>query len=256
MDNGPSFGQEFSEMLACYGIHHIKISPYNSQANGVVERGHYNIREALVKLCGDNLSQWPLMVPAAVYADHITTRRATGFSPYYLLHGVHPLMPGDLVDATLLANYQRGMSTEDLIRVRTQQLLWLPEDMEKACRTLKNARLMSKKNYERKFAKRLRTTSHEPGDLVLIRNNPIENSVSIQQKTANQYMGPYSIIHQTKGRSYVLAEMDGSLLQHHVTAYRLIPYVQWKDLKAWTKQAKSCSNPEEQLSQEMSNGSN
>ena len=68
-DNGPSFGQEFSEMLQRYGIHHIKISPYNSQANGVVERGHYNIREALIKLCGDNLSQWPLMVPAAVYAD-------------------------------------------------------------------------------------------------------------------------------------------------------------------------------------------
>ena len=39
-DNGPSFGKEFSKLVKSYGIRHIKISPYNSQANGVVERGH------------------------------------------------------------------------------------------------------------------------------------------------------------------------------------------------------------------------
>ena len=42
-DNGPSFSKEFPKLLEKYGIHHIKISPYNSQANGVVECGHYNI---------------------------------------------------------------------------------------------------------------------------------------------------------------------------------------------------------------------
>ncbi|KAF8574764.1 hypothetical protein K439DRAFT_1371611, partial [Ramaria rubella] len=30
-----------------YGIPQIHISPYNSQANGVVERGHFIIREAV-----------------------------------------------------------------------------------------------------------------------------------------------------------------------------------------------------------------
>ena len=36
-DNGPSFEKEFAQLLKQYGIRHIKISPYNSQANGVVE---------------------------------------------------------------------------------------------------------------------------------------------------------------------------------------------------------------------------
>ena len=233
-DNGPSFCKEFAELLKRYGIHHIKISAYNSQANGVVERGHFNIREALVKLCDGNLSQWPLMVPAVTFADRITVRRATGFSPYYLLHGVHPLMPGDLADATfLVTDFQPGMTSAELIEARTRQLLRLPEDLAKARLILKKSRFRSKEAYENKFARRIRLESYKPNDLVLIRNNPIENSVSIERKTANRYMGPYRVVRQTQGGSYILEEMDGSLLRHHVAAYRLIPYVLRQDLDSW-----------------------
>ena len=185
-DNGPSFSKEFAELLQRYGIQHIKISPYNSQANGVVERGHYNIWEALVKLCEGNLSKWPLMVPAATYIDRITVRRATGFSPYFLLHGVHLFMPGDLTDATFqVVGYAPGMSTQELIMARTRQLLRLPEDIAKARETLHQSRSQAKQSYEQKFSRRLLETPHTPGSLVLIRNNPIENSVSIERKTAN-----------------------------------------------------------------------
>jgi hypothetical protein len=236
-DNGPSFGKEFAEMLKKYGVKQIKISPYNSQANGVVERGHFNIREALVKLCNGNLSQWPLMVSAASYADRITVRRATGFSPFYLLHGIHPVMPGDLADSTFLVNqFKPGMTSAELIEARTRQLLRLPEDIEKARKILHKSRFRSKEAYENKFARRLRLEAHEPDSLVLIRNNIIENSVSIERKTANRYMGPYRIVRQTQGGSYILAEMDGSLLRHHVAAYRLIPYVQRQDLNTWAEQ--------------------
>ena len=120
-DNRSSFCKEFAELLKQYGIYHIKISPYNSQANGVVERGHYNIQEALIKLCGGDLSQWPLMVPAATFADHIIIRRATRFSPYFLLHRVHPLMLRDLSDATfMVVPYKPGMTSAELIEARTR----------------------------------------------------------------------------------------------------------------------------------------
>ena len=199
-DNGPSFGKEFAQLLKLYGIRHIKISPYNSQANGVVERGHFNIREALVKLCEGDLSQWPLMVPAACYADRITVRRSTGFSPYYLLHGDHPLMPGDLADATfMVSKFRPGMSTAELIEARTQQLLRLPEDVAKARQILQQSRFRSKEAFERKYARRIRQEAYNPDDLVLIRNNHIENSVSIKRKTANRYMGPYRVVRQTQG---------------------------------------------------------
>jgi transposase InsO family protein len=248
-DNGPSFKKEFAEVLQKYGVKQIRISPYNSQANGVVERGHYNIREALVKLCKDDLSQWPLMVSAACYADRITVRRATGFSPFYLLHGVHPFMPCDLADATfMVTEFTPGMTDEDLIAARTRQLLRMPQDVEKARRILKKSRFRSKEAYEAKFGKRIQK-EYEPGALVLIRNNPIENSVSIERKTANRYMGPYRVVRRTQGGSYVLEEMNGTILRLTTAAFRLIPYVQRQNLDALAQELQADDPESEEESQ-------
>jgi transposase InsO family protein len=250
-DNGPSFGKEFSELLTKYGIRHIKISPYNSQANGPVERGHYNIREALVKLCKGDLSKWPLYVSAANYADRITVRKSTGYSPYYLLHGVHPLLPGDLADATFLVNnFRPGMTRDELVQTRARQLLRLPEDIAKAKKILQKSRFRSKQAYEKKFARRLRIGAYQSGDLVLVRNNRIENSVSIERKTADRYMGPYRVIRRTQGGSYVLEEMDSSELTEHVAAYRLIPYVKRRDLDHWAAVVGTDNEVEHEISQE------
>ena len=230
-DNGPSFKKDFKKLLRNYGITQIKISPYNSQANGVVERGHFNIQEALVKLCKGDLNQWPLMVAATCYADRITIRKATGFSPFYLLHGVHPMMPCDLIDATFMTSkFKPGMTDLELLTARTRQLLRMPQDVEKARQILKKARLKSKEAYEAKFVRRLQKEDYEPGTLVLIRNNPIENSVSIERKTADRYMGPYQVIRRTQGGSYVLEEMNGNILRHSTAAFRLIPYIKREEL--------------------------
>ena len=250
-DNGPSFCKEFASLLKKYGIHHIKISPYNSQANGVVERGHYNIREALVKLCRGDLSQWPLYVSAVNHADRITVRKTTGYSPYYLLHGVHPLLPGDLTDATfLVTDFKPGMTRAELIQARARQLLRLPDDVDRARQILQKYRYKSKEAYEKKFARRLRTESFKSGDLVLVRNKRVENSVSIERKTADRYMGPYRIVRQTTGGSYILQEMDGSNLAEHMAAYRLIPYVQRQHLDRWAEENLYDSEDNEEPQQE------
>ena len=52
-DNGPEVSAAFTNSLERYGIPHIQISAYNFKANGVVERGHIDICESLVKACGD-----------------------------------------------------------------------------------------------------------------------------------------------------------------------------------------------------------
>ena len=48
-DNGPAFVQALDVLADQYNIRHICISPYNSQANGVVERHHLDVREAIIK---------------------------------------------------------------------------------------------------------------------------------------------------------------------------------------------------------------
>ncbi|PCH41818.1 hypothetical protein WOLCODRAFT_70431, partial [Wolfiporia cocos MD-104 SS10] len=88
-------------------------------ANGVVERGHFIIRESLVKACDGDLSSWPDLLPHAFFTDRITITRATGHSPYYLLFGVHPVLPFDLSEASFMTDaYRSGMSTADLLAHR------------------------------------------------------------------------------------------------------------------------------------------
>jgi transposase InsO family protein len=72
-DNGPEVKGAFEELVRRMGIPHVTISPYNKHANGVVERGHFILREAIVKMCDkdDNgqIKNWHKHVDAAVFAD-------------------------------------------------------------------------------------------------------------------------------------------------------------------------------------------
>ena len=235
-DNGPSLEGEFTKIVQKYNIYRIKISPYNSQANGVVERGHFTIRETLVKLCDGHLSRWPKLLSAAMFADRITIRRATGFSPYYLLHGVHPMLPCDLAEITFMApQFKDPMTDEELLAARIRQIAKMPEDVARARETLYKSRFQSAQKFEEKFGRRIRRVAYNPGDLVLVRNTPNENTVSINKKVLNRYMGPYCVVRETRGKAYVLKEMNGNILKSTVAAFRLIPYVNREQLDGWAR---------------------
>ena len=109
----------------------------------------------------------------------------------------------------------------------------MPEDLAQAKKTLKLSRFRSKEAFERKFGQRLIKERHQPGTLVLVRNVPLENTMSINRKTHCRYMGPYQVVQQTKGNSYILQEMDGTELQTAVAAFRLIPYLKREELGKW-----------------------
>ena len=99
-----------------YGINHIRISPYNSQANGIVERRHYNVWESLIKTTDGDAAKWSQAMPSVFWAEHITIHPSTGFSPYYIAHGIELTMLLDIMEAMYLCP---PMSTE----VTTQELL-------------------------------------------------------------------------------------------------------------------------------------
>jgi len=223
-DNGPEVKGAFEILLTRLKIPQVRISPYNSKANGVVERGHFIIREAIVKACEGNIDLWPQKVAMAFFADRISTSSVTGFSAYFLLHGIHPLLPFDLTEASFMVNgFVTNMSSSDLLALRIRQLEKHPADILQAAQTLKNARFRSKAQFEKKFHKKLRRSVYQPGDLVLLRNTAVEKELN--RKTKPRYLGPYEVDRQTKGGSYVLKEMNGTILRQGVAAFRLYPYI-------------------------------
>jgi transposase InsO family protein len=223
-DNGPEVKGAFEILLRRLKIPQVRISPYNSKANGVVERGHFIIREAIVKACRGNIDIWPQKVAMAFFADRVSTSSVTGFSAFYLLHGVHPVLPFDLAEASFMINgFTTDMTSSELLALRIQQLERHPADILQAAETLKKARFRSKAQFEKRFHKKLRHSLYQSGDLILLRNTAVEKELN--RKTKPRYLGPYQIDRQTKGGSYVLKELDGTILRQAVAAFRLCPYI-------------------------------
>ena len=104
------------------------------------------------------------------------------------------------------------MNDVDLIAARTCQIAKMPEDLARAKKTLAKSQFRSKRNFEKKFRQQLCRTSFKPGELILICDNSNEKTVSINQKIKNWYMGPYRIIKETRGKAYLLKELNGNMM--------------------------------------------
>ena len=113
--------------------------------SGLVEQGHFTIRQAILKDCGKHPKQWPLKVSLTFFADYVTTRCSTGFSPFYLLHGTHPILPFNLTEATfMISSYRAGLSSSELLALRMRQLDKRPADLKRASKAIEKSRLASK----------------------------------------------------------------------------------------------------------------
>jgi hypothetical protein len=121
-DNGLVFIEALNWLAEQYGIHHICISPYNSQANRIVEHCHLDIWEAIMKVCNREEWKWPTAMHAVFWAERITTHKALRHSTYYIVHGVEPLLLFDLAEATYMVLPQSAMSTTELIALQARQL--------------------------------------------------------------------------------------------------------------------------------------
>ncbi|KAJ7245449.1 hypothetical protein C8J57DRAFT_1082292 [Mycena rebaudengoi] len=150
----------------------------------------------------------------------VTVSRATGFSPYYLLYGVHPVFSFDIDEITWQTlDWDKVRTHEDLIAIRAQQLARRDPKLHEANERIRLSRrraiedLAKRQHYQFDFA------DYEEGMYVWLRESQLDEIKG--GKGEWLYSGPY-IIHQKRERdSFVLRELSGAILKGHVNIRRL-----------------------------------
>ena len=95
-DNGTAFLGALAYLSKHYHVNHIRISGYNSKANGLVEQSHFDVRQSLFKAVDGDQKRWSQGTYLVFWAERVMIRKRMGCSPYFAVTGAHPLLPLDI----------------------------------------------------------------------------------------------------------------------------------------------------------------
>jgi transposase InsO family protein len=206
--------QEYLEILK---IHHLPSTPYHPQTNGAVERMHRPLMEIIVKRCQGNLSRWEEYIPQAILALSARKHTSTGFSPFYLCHGLEPRLPPDInpEENPFTPPFLDLKNPEDVAIYQSLQLDELGQHRAAALRRLKAQAIRMKDRYDR--SSHVTNRQYAIGDYVKLLNNR-------KTKLELNWTGPYYVVEIGINDTYYLMKPNGQRLDSAVSSDQMRTY--------------------------------
>ena len=130
-------------------------------------------------------SKWTQHISTLVYAYNCTHSNATGFSPYYLLYGRHPLLSIDIEFGVFVPDLSEAITYKYVQELKKR----LENVFQKANAFCEKEAIRSKQHFDRTA----RCSKLLPGDLVLVKKKGFTSKHKIADKWETE---PYEIVSQ------------------------------------------------------------
>ena len=202
-----------TQMTKTLKLKHKMVTAYKPRANGMVERVNGTIKTMIRKYSDTyNMADWPLWLPFIKFAYNNTPHSATGFTPFYLLHGREARLPVD-VDLSVFIEHS-GLPVDQFAhRLRHT----ITEARSLARDYLDNSEQM--KTWASPHTPTQVSARHHINDLVFLHtNHPQPGLHSIHKRTVT---GPFTIIRTLPPDTYVILRdghedvVSGDRLSHY-----------------------------------------
>ena len=211
-DRGAQFvGKWWREIWSLLGTKLKYGTAYHPQSQGQVERMNAVISQTLRCLMSDvpDLSKWSEFLPSVEMAVNSLPNRSTGYTPFFLMYGYHPVLPVELLKGDEITKVE----TVSKFLQRTQETWHTARaHMEKAVVTQQNY-------YNRKH----RDVQFSVGDLVLLSTQNLRLK-GIPHKLQRKFCGPYKVLERIGTQAYRLKLPD---------TWRIHPVFHVSLLKQW-----------------------
>ena len=125
------------------------------------------IKTMLERMVGNHKTKWHHMLFFALWAYRTSTKIATGFTPFLLVHGVELVLPIECHIPSLRLVVELLLDTSPL-EERLLQLEQTIEDCRAALQAIKAAKTWSKAHYD----SHVHPHTFNEGDMVLVYNQP------------------------------------------------------------------------------------
>ena len=172
-DRGSQFSSAvFQQLTKTWGVKIQMTAPYHPEANGLVERLHRRLKEALIALGTDHPNDWFWKLPCVLLAIRTTFKPDLGASPADLVYGEGLAVPGELLSSVPSTDPQ-------LSRQRQAALADLRIEVARFQPTPTSAH----RRPHLHLPQELNTCSH-----VFVRRGGVQSSLS------SPYLGPYRVV--------------------------------------------------------------
>ncbi|MBW0585189.1 hypothetical protein O181_124904 [Austropuccinia psidii MF-1] len=150
VDGGPEFGNKLKDAVKKAGSRIRVTTPYYPESQRMVERGHKQIKDVLVKICGENgknICLWLLLLTEFQQNKQLVSHHLNSNLDKYQYYQLTLKQK-----AFLAVEWDKKSTTEELLEARAKQLEGKEEMRRKAAEKLKKSREDSMKYWVRQMA--------------------------------------------------------------------------------------------------------